>query len=95
MSVPETSVHENDGIEFWQHNIWFSRKYFIMQFVPKTTSMEEFPYQHFWFGILPFDPAHVVAPYLRLVNVCHADIHFIVLLFGLYFIETPPVGLVS
>ena len=72
MSMPETTVNEDDCFVFWQNNIRFARQFFVIQSVSKTICEKEFPNQKLWLGVLAFDLAHVVASGLFVVNITHA-----------------------
>lgn len=42
-----------------------------MKAVTKSVGKEEFPHQHFGFGVFPFDPGHVITPHFLAVHVGH------------------------
>jgi hypothetical protein len=52
MHVPEATVHENHGIEAWEHQIRRSRQLSIMQTVSQAQSVHRLAQRHFWAGIM-------------------------------------------
>lgn len=71
VSVPETSVDENDGSVFWQNDIRFGGKCFVVKSVAESVDKQKFSDQKFRFGVLASDLAHVVASCCFSEFVCH------------------------
>lgn len=60
MSMPETSVYENAGSIFPQHNIWFSRQPRMIEPVSETIVPQVFTHDNLRLGILSMNRCHAM-----------------------------------
>ena len=71
MAMPETAMNKYNCFILCQNYIRLSWKIFNVKPITKSMSMQETTYQHFRFGILSFNTAHVIASNIAGVYVRH------------------------
>jgi len=47
MTMPKTSINEDEGLVFWQHYIGFTEQIFNMKAVTETLEVQKFTNKHF------------------------------------------------
>lgn len=72
VSVPEASVHHDDGPVFPQHQVGVSGQSRVVQPVTEATAEEEFPHQQFGLCVLAADGGHALVALLlrQFVHIC-------------------------
>ena len=65
VSVPKTSVNEDDLLTRAEHNVRLARQVLPVQAVPIAHTMQEAPHHHLGFGVATFDRAHGPAAQFR------------------------------
>ena len=56
---------------FWKYDIWFTGYIFYLSAVAENVCMQEPPDIHLRFGVLAFNPAHIVAAGGFIVYIGH------------------------
>lgn len=69
MPMPETPVHKEHRVVFWNHEIRASAQLAIMQVISKPTCMQTAPYQQLWLCVFTPDRSHVAAEGLPVMDV--------------------------
>ena len=72
MSMPVTSVNEDDGMVFAKEKVGVTWKPRDMQAKAKSSLMKAAPQQHFRPGVLAFDPGHHSGPRDLINDICHS-----------------------
>jgi hypothetical protein len=67
--MPETTVHKNDCIVFWEYQIGFSREVLSMEPVSKPQLVTNPSYLELWFSVFPANAGHVKASRFPVVYV--------------------------
>lgn len=60
VAMPEATVDEDASAVFAQHNVWMSRKTFVVEPVAKAMMPEVFPYHYLRLSIFALDRGHVM-----------------------------------
>ena len=71
MTMPKSSVDENDGLVFRQNNIRLPWEFFDLNTKPQTTREKILPHNHLRLCILPLDCCHTAAPLLGGQHISH------------------------
>ena len=58
VAVPEASVYQDQGAVLRERNIWFSRKFSVVDPEPETPAMKSGANQHLRFSVFALDAAH-------------------------------------
>lgn len=69
--MPEAAMYKNYGFVFWQNNIRFAGKVFIVEFITVAICEKKFSHEHHRLCVLAFDPAHIVTSYFFGMHICH------------------------
>ena len=69
--MPEAAVDKNAGLIFWQHNIRFARKSFVVDAVAITVGKQILSDNHFRLRVFSFDMGHVITTRLLIVYISH------------------------
>jgi hypothetical protein len=71
MAMPKTSMNENDGLPFGQHDVRLAGQILSMEPESITHPVKNAPDPDFWQGVLRDDTAHDLGPLLPAVDVGH------------------------
>ncbi len=69
MPVPEAAINKYGCVIFWQNDIGFSRKIFIVKFKPEPLSMQKAANNNFRFCVGASDAAHHAASGALVYNI--------------------------
>ncbi len=69
--MPETPVDKDDRIIFWQDQVRFTGKTFVVKPVTESFSEKRFSYHQLWLGVLSTDAGHHAATRLLANNISH------------------------
>jgi hypothetical protein len=72
MSMPETPMHENDGVVLGQDNVRFARQIRPMKPKPEAGVVEKFSNNNLGGGVFRFHPPHCVTTLFPTYLVGHA-----------------------
>ena len=71
MTVPETAMDQDDGLEAGKNQIRLARKAFVMEPVAEPSLVELRPQQAFGQGVLAFDVGHHPGSDFGGDDICH------------------------
>ena len=71
MAVPKTTMHEDDGAVFWQHDIWLPWQFPDVKAEPEAFAVQQAPHEDFRFCVPSPDAGHHPASGCGIHHVCH------------------------
>lgn len=72
MTMPEAAMYKYYRFIFGENDVGFAGQVFYVEAVTEAVSVQEFTYEHFGLCVFALNAAHIIAPRLLTVHICHS-----------------------